>query len=180
MGKKRNTRTKPATKNPKAYTLDTAIVKDYIVYVAVREMGLVGKIMPEDCQSEAQFCVKHGLSARSVNTLHNYVNIKGFWEAVDKEKRQYKHLLLDVGMRGLLKLAEGCDTTKKTFGYHGRGKNRKKGLLEETIEHILPHEKACERLVQLGGGDIKDKIVTEGSVAAAFREAAKAEAEGEK
>jgi hypothetical protein len=169
IGKKENT---GKSKNPKAYTLDTPRVQAYITFVAVREMGLVHKILPEDCQNEAQFCRKHGLSENSTATLWNYKKIKGFWEVVEKEKRNYKGHLLEIGMAGLTKLAQGM-TLKKQALFWGKPVDVK--------EEVAPHEKACERLVQLGGGDISDKIQVEGSsVAAAFREAAKAEAEGGK
>ena len=155
--------------NPKAYTLDTAIVRDYIVYYAAREMGLIKKVFPEDCQNEAQFCVKHGLSDKSVNALHNYANIDGFYDEVDKEKKKHKHLLLAVGMTGLLKRAEGMFLRKRTLDAAGKAHT----LLDE----IPPDVKASERLVQLGGGEIVDsvKILGTEAIALAARKATELE-----
>jgi hypothetical protein len=140
--------------------------------MAVREMGLTKKVMPEDCQSEAEFCVKHGLSAKSATTLRNYAEIKGFWEEVEKEKRKYKHLLLSTGMVGLIKRAEGMVVVEQALS--------KQENVFDLNKELPPDVKACERLVQLGGGDISDKVITESSAAAAFRAAAAAESEVKK
>jgi hypothetical protein len=136
--------------NPKAYTLDTAIVRDYIIFYAVREMGLVKKVMPEDCQTEAEFCVKHGLAATSSNALHNYANIKGFYDEVDKEKRKNKHLLLSIGMNGLIKRGEGMKIVNQALD--------KDGEVHELESELPPDVRASERLIQLGGGEISDTV----------------------
>ncbi len=141
--------------NPKAYTLETAIVRDYIIFYAAREMGLVKKVMPEDCQTEVEFCIKHGLSDRSSNTLHNYVNIKGFYDAVDVEKKKHRHLLLSIGMNGLLKRAEGMTITEQALD--------RLGGIHDLDRELEPDVKASERLIQLGGGDIVDNINVTGT-----------------
>ena len=141
--------------NPKAYTLETAIVRDYIIFYAAREMGLVKKVMPEDCQTEVEFCIKHGLSAKSSNALHNYANIKGFYDAVDVEKKKHRHLLLSIGMNGLLKRAEGMFLRNQTLDAFGN--------THVLLDEIPPDVKASERIIQLGGGDIVDNINVTGT-----------------
>jgi hypothetical protein len=141
--------------NPKAYTLETAIVRDYIVFYTVREMGLVKKVMPEDCRTEVAFCIKHGLSAKSSNTLHNYVNIKGFYDAVEVEKKKHQHLLSSIGMGGITKRGEGMFLRKQVLDAAGN--------IHVLLEEIPPDVKACERLIQLGGGDIVDNINVTGT-----------------
>lgn len=141
--------------NPKAYTLETAIVRDYIIFYAAREMGLVKKVMPEDCQTEVAFCVKHGLSDRSSNALHNYVYIKGFYDAVDVEKKKHRHLLLSIGMNGLLKRAEGMFLRNQALDAAGN--------THVLLDEIPPDVKASERIIQLGGGDIVDNINVTGT-----------------
>jgi hypothetical protein len=141
--------------NPKAYTLETAIVRDYIIFYAVREMGLVKKVMPEDCQTEVEFCIKHGLSDKSSNALHNYANIKGFYDAVEVEKKKHRPLLLSIGMNGLGFVAEKHVLKREVIDARGE-----KRVIEEEQD---PNVKACERLIQLGGGDIVDNINVTGT-----------------
>ena len=162
-------RRKEIVVNTKAYTLETAIVRDYIIFYAAREMGLVKKVMPEDCQTESEFCIKHGLASTSSNALHNYANIKGFYDEVDKEKRKHKHLLLSIGMTGLLKRSEGMKIVNDALD--------KDGCIHELSAELPPDVKASERLVQLGGGDVVDtvSIIGEEALQAAAKRATEKE-----
>ena len=155
--------------NPKAYTLETPIVADYIKFVAAREKGLLHKIFPENCQTEAEFCIAHGLSENSLTTLHNYAKINDFWKEADKYGRSINHLLLSIGMRGLTKLSEGMFVTRQALD--------KDGCKHDLKFELEPHEKACERLAIMGGALIEDKIVITNSIAGAFAAAAAAEEE---
>ena len=147
-------KTKEKRPNPKAYTLQTQIVINYIEFLAVRGMGLVKKIMPEDCQTEEAFLIKHGLSPNSDNTLRNYENILGFWNEVEKSEKKYKHYLRTIGMTGLLKRAEGLVIVEQALD--------RTGNVHDLDKELPPDVKASERLVQLGGGEIKDTVEVSG------------------
>jgi hypothetical protein len=117
-------------------------------------MGLVYQVMPEDCQSEKAFCVKHGLSINSTNAIRVYTDIPGFFAEVDKEKHKLKHYLLSAGMKALTKRAAGMVLRSQVLD--------KNNNVRDLSYDLAPDVRAGERLVQLGGGDITDKVEISG------------------
>ena len=75
---------KKKRENPKKITLETPIVKDYIIFKA-----LAWQMRPETERTQTQFLVNHNMSENSVAALLNYERLIGFWSAVRKYRKKY-------------------------------------------------------------------------------------------
>jgi hypothetical protein len=157
-----------AKEGKRKFTLTTPIVADYIEFIAIREMGLAKKLLPKDCQNEKAFLVKHGYSDKSRNVFGYYELIEGFWKAVERIQGKYKHVLREIGMTGMIKRAEGMTVTKQNLSW---------GKPVDVKEEIPPDVKACERVIQFGGGIVEDNVNVAGLVDGIRKAAAKLDGE---
>jgi hypothetical protein len=155
--------------NPKAYTLDkrrkkavktqgirstmqTPIVKLYLDYLSTPENLMAGQKKNLNI-----FMAENEIG--SYHTLEKYARAIGFQEELLRRKNNYiadeKLDMIELGKAGFKFLAKKHVLKREVIDARGE-----KRVIEEEQD---PNVKACERLIQLGGGDIVDNINVTGT-----------------
>ena len=133
-------------------TMQTPIVKLYLDYLSTPENLMAGQKKNLNI-----FMAENKIG--SYHTLEKYERVIGFQEELLRRKNNYiaqkKLDMIELGEAGLEFL--GGKHVLKREVIDARGEKR---VIEE---EQAPNVKACERLIQLGGGDIVDNINVTGT-----------------
>ena len=132
-----------------AYTIQTPIVKQLLDYLSTPEAFKSGQKKHLN-----KFMETH--NTKSYTSLWNYEKIDGFQDELIRRKadfvEQEKLEMLELGKKGLVDRAKVMVLKHEELSW---------GKPVEVKAEIPPDVRACERLIQLGGGDISDKIHVE-------------------
>jgi hypothetical protein len=147
MGKKHETKHKKA----QAYTLQTEIVKQLLNYLSTPQAFRAGQKKHLN-----KFMELH--NTKSYTSLWNYEKIDGFQDELIRRKanfvEQEKLDMLERGKAGLKEISIKHKLKREVID----NKCQKREIEEEQD----PNRQACERLIQLGGGDISDTVNVNG------------------
>ena len=126
-------------KSAKAYTLKSPIVRAYADFLAYPNA-----LKDEDCRTQPDFLVKHGLSPNSQTILRNIAEIEGFGALVEARQRIYQSHWVVTAKHGLLKRAEGMKLNQQAV--------TKTGRVVGYTEEIPPETSACKVILQAFDG----------------------------
>ena len=128
-------------------TLETPIVRLYLDFITTPENLKAGQK-----KNLKQFMAENHIG--SYTTLQNWEKITGFHEEVLRRKNDYiaqeKLEMLELGKSGLKEVAVKHVLKKEVVD--------RSCQIREVKEDVDPDVRSCERLIQLGGGDIVDNI----------------------
>ena len=133
-----------------AYTIQTPIVKQLLDYLSTPEAFKSGQKKHLN-----KFMETH--NTKSYTSLWNYAKIDGFQDELIRRKADFveqdKLEMLELGKAGLKEVSVKHILKREVVD--------RKCQIQEIEEEQDPDVRACERLIQLGGGDISDKIHVE-------------------
>ena len=140
-------RKKAVKQQGKRSTMDMPIVKLYLDFISTPEAFKAGQK-----KNLKQFMAENNIG--SYHTLEKYESVVGFQEELLRRKNDYiaqeKIEMLELGKAGL-KLVSTKHMLKREVVDN-------KCNIQTIEEEQAPSVKACERLIQLGGGEIADTV----------------------